>query len=65
MADEGLNILKGKFVYIYSEHIGLPNYIESLKIFPPIIILWSFLSLLIGMFIQNFWARENLINSPF
>jgi len=65
ISEENLLDLQDNFIYFYSDYFGLPNYIESLKIFPPIIILWSFLSLLIGMFIQNFWARENLTTSPF
>jgi len=65
ISSEGLIALKEEYLYNISNIIAMPKFIPNVKIYPPLIILWSFLSLLIGMFIQNFWDRENLISSPF
>ena len=62
---EELIVLQGEHIYSISNILVMPKFIPTLKFYPTLIILWSFLSLLIGMFIQNFWDRENLISSPF
>jgi len=62
---EELIVLQEQTIYNISNILVMPKFIPTLKLYPTLIILWSFLSLLIGMFIQNFWDRENLISSPF
>jgi len=62
---EELIVFQGERMYNISNILVMPKFIPTIKCYPTLIILWSFLSLLIGMFIQNFWDRENLISSPF